>query len=357
MSSDTSALLTALAPDEVVPVNMSLARRSRRSSSTNETETCVSRARPKWMKPCTGARPRAPWKKRLNAILSGEDIIASRPRGHNWWQRVQLRWKCNLRDGLPPTTLSDEDVDGLWLHFMDGLGIGATSPAITHIRLLFDRPQVDVGLIEIFRQVSCGRESLSVQDVIRVCLGTTGALHVLLKTAGRVSLDTVSRQDLVWINSNFKNLFPPSNPLTERKFPGMMKFVTVRRVMRTLVRCIGIKAVQSGLRAPLAVNICIDVGQGPMSFQTVAPTSCKNSFGHTLGPMSEEGEEEAIQEQMMFEASEMRSSVQSGLSEWDSRLEPTTQSELDTETRFEAALQGQRYTEDGPTSTFKKELR
>eukprot|EP00928_Gymnodinium_smaydae_P051072 TRINITY_DN34603_c0_g1_i1.p1 TRINITY_DN34603_c0_g1~~TRINITY_DN34603_c0_g1_i1.p1 ORF type:complete len:332 (-),score=53.52 TRINITY_DN34603_c0_g1_i1:127-1071(-) len=161
-----------------------------------------------------------------------------------------------------------------WEDFLDALDLPANSPIRGHIRQLFARPDFEAQLRDLFDVLSCGRPSLSKEDVGRFSRGICGDLHVLLQVDSRVPLAKATEEDHRWIAERFDVVFPPESPLDREDFPAFAKLVLLRRVVRTLVDSIGLRQLHDGVGRPLVVEVRVELGSGePFRVRTVAPTS------------------------------------------------------------------------------------
>jgi len=176
-----------------------------------------------------------------------------------------------------------------WEDFLNALGFPATSAVRGHIRQLFERPELDRQLQHLFDALSGDRDRLSRESVRRFSRSIEGHIHVLLQIDTRVGLVPVTAEDDLWITEGFDHVFPAERPLDRSVFPAFAKLVLLRRVVRTLIECIGMERLQSGLVAPLVIDVTISLSpdQLPFRVHTVAPASTPATCNEHLGVIKE----------------------------------------------------------------------
>lgn len=222
-----------------------------------------------------------------------------------WWRRFQAHWQRRrlkvFADPLfgPGLGVHYATCQGgrkeIWEQLLDGLRIPPESPIRAHVRSLFQRQDVAEALDGLVDRIMLpGAERILQEDVVRLSQGLSGHLHVLLRMKGRVPLVEACAEDHRWLAHNFDTLFPPGLPVDRALFVRFVKLIMVRRVVRTLLECLGIEQLRAGLPAPLSISVTLNLGDGPpLVIHTVTPKSAPDLDGHRLDLIQEEGAGEA----------------------------------------------------------------
>jgi len=166
-------------------------------------------------------------------------------------------------------------LSGAWEIFLDALSFERTSPIREHLRQLFQRQEMDEQLLELFDILSDGETRLTREQVARLSQGIGGEVHVLLNSQARIPLAAATEDDLRFLAERFDEYFPAERPLMRSDFPGVVKLLLLRRVVRTLMDSVGLERLQEGLSAPFVVTVTVDLGgeRPPFRIHTVAPKS------------------------------------------------------------------------------------
>eukprot|EP00931_Biecheleriopsis_adriatica_P118610 TRINITY_DN93971_c0_g1_i1.p1 TRINITY_DN93971_c0_g1~~TRINITY_DN93971_c0_g1_i1.p1 ORF type:complete len:292 (-),score=50.18 TRINITY_DN93971_c0_g1_i1:80-916(-) len=181
-------------------------------------------------------------------------------------------------------------IEESWEDFLDALEFPKDSPIRGHVRKLFNRADLDEQLRGLFKALAAGAQSLSKGSFERFSRGIHGQVHVMLAKNTRVPLVAPTTEDVEWLAHSFDEVFPVDRPLDCETFSGVAKLVLLRRVVRTLMKSVGMEQLQEGTTAPIVVDVAVDLGGGlpPFRIHTVAPSSAPTlSSGERLDLIDE----------------------------------------------------------------------
>eukprot|EP00933_Yihiella_yeosuensis_P038350 TRINITY_DN32290_c0_g1_i1.p1 TRINITY_DN32290_c0_g1~~TRINITY_DN32290_c0_g1_i1.p1 ORF type:complete len:277 (-),score=25.86 TRINITY_DN32290_c0_g1_i1:127-957(-) len=170
-----------------------------------------------------------------------------------------------------------ETANRSWEDFLNALSFPKDSPIRAHVRELFSREDMTSQLKGLYDALNSSetRPGLSRGDFESFSRGICGEVHMYLRSNTRVNILEATPEDFKWIKENFDSHFPPDRPLDRETFPAVAKLVILRRVVRTLLLSVGLEHLQEGTKAPLVVNVSVDLSNGrpPFRIHTVAPSS------------------------------------------------------------------------------------
>jgi len=191
--------------------------------------------------------------------------------------------------GTKQLVYSPQRIAQLWEDFLDGLGFSRSSPIRQHVRQLFEREDLEEQLQGLFDALAGGQPALDKGSFLNFSSKIRGQVHVLMHKNTEIALLPPSVEDAQWIQQRFDAVFPPEAPLDRNAFPGVAKLVLLRRVVRTLIECVGIEELKEGMKAPLVVDIAVELqpGEPPFHLRTVAPSSAPGRSGERLDLIAE----------------------------------------------------------------------